>query len=83
MKNYKIKVGIILVIISLVVYAFLLVIPFLPVENSFKIAVGAVCMVLGEILFWFGGFLIGKELFKKYKSKLNPKNWFKKRTDIN
>jgi hypothetical protein len=29
-------------------------------------------------VFWAGGLLVGKELFTKYKNRLNPKNWFKK-----
>lgn len=36
-------------------------------------------MVIGELLFWSGGLLLGKEIFTKYKSYFNPMNWFKKK----
>ena len=35
--------------------------------------------MLGEISFWSGGILLGKELFSKYKALMNPVNWFKKK----
>jgi hypothetical protein len=33
--------------------------------------------IFAEVTFWVGGILMGKELFDKYKSLLNPKNWKK------
>lgn len=53
-------------------------IPFLEMENSSKVTWSTVSLVIGEVLFWSGGLLLGKELFTKYKSYFNPKNWFKK-----
>ena len=32
-----------------------------------------------EVIFWSGGLLVGKELFTKYKQKLDPRRWFKKK----
>lgn len=52
------------------------VIPFLDMENSSKVTWSTVSLVIGEVLFWSGGLLLGKELFTKYKSFFNPKNWF-------
>ncbi len=43
-----------------------------------KITISTVSLVVGEVLFWVGGILVGKELFSKYRSFLNPKKWFKK-----
>jgi len=34
-------------------------------------------------MFWSGGFLVGKEILSKYKSYLNPKNWFNKKIEKN
>lgn len=59
------------------------VIPFLEVDNKTKITVSTVLLVIGEVLFWSGGLLVGKELFTKYKSYFNPKNWFKKKEEPN
>jgi hypothetical protein len=37
-----------------------------------------ISLVLMEVAFWSGGILVGKELFTRYKKKLNPLNWFRK-----
>lgn len=52
--------------------------PFLEMEAKIKITLSTISLIIGEILFWSGGILVGKELFGKYKSYFNPKNWFKK-----
>ncbi|GAB7086738.1 hypothetical protein JCM15579A_08420 [Marinifilum fragile] len=50
----------------------------MELEAKTKITLSTVSMIIGEVLFWSGGILVGKELFMKYKSYFNPKNWFKK-----
>lgn len=47
-------------------------------EAKTKITLSTISLIIGEVLFWSGGILLGKELFGKYKSYFNPKNWFKK-----
>lgn len=78
-KNWKIKLGIILVIFSCILFLSLPLIPFLQTEN--KVTITTVTFIIAEITFWSGGILLGKELFSKYKSYLNPKNWFTKRVN--
>ena len=77
-KNWKFKTGIILIVISVFLFGSLLVIPFLTFEKQTKITVTTIAFVLAEVTFYSGGALLGKEIFNKYKSYLNPKNWFKK-----
>lgn len=36
-------------------------------------------LIFSEITFWTGGILLGKEVAKKYRSYLNPKNWTRKK----
>jgi hypothetical protein len=79
-KNWKLRIGIILVIVSIPPFLALPVIPFLDMDSKVKIAVTPICLVMGEVLFWAGGLLVGKELFSKYKSYMNPKTWFRKQT---
>lgn len=74
-KTIKFKIGIILIILSVVFFLSIPVVPFLDMEKGVKITVSTVLLVLGELTFWSGGLLLGKELFTKYKSYLNPKNW--------
>ena len=76
-KN-QIKLGIALILLSGVAFAVMLIIPFLNLENKYKVVGSTAAFVAMEVLFYVGGFFVGKELFKKYQSYLNPKNWFKK-----
>lgn len=77
-KNWKLKLGIFLMIVSIPFFLVLVAIPFMNIENKTKITLSTISLVLGEVLFWGGGLLVGKELFSKYKKYFNPKNWFKK-----
>jgi len=79
-KNWKFKTGIILIALSAVFFGALLGVPFLDVASRQKITISTVLIVLGEISFWSGGILLGKELFSKYKALMNPVNWFKKKS---
>jgi len=78
-KNRQIKIGIILILLSGVAFAIMLLIPFLNLENKHKVIGSTTAFISMEVLFWTGGLLVGKELFKKYKSYLNPKKWFRRR----
>lgn len=76
-KNWKFKLGLLLVLMSLIFFALLVVIPILNIERDKKIWFTTFSFITAEVLFYTGGFLLGKEMFNKYKSYLNPKNWFK------
>jgi hypothetical protein len=77
-RNWKFKLGIVLMVTSVVAFLLIPVVPFLSMSSSAKITATTALLVVGEITFWTGGLLLGKELFTKYKSYMNPKNWFKK-----
>jgi len=79
MTNWKIKLGVVLIIISTIMFLFLFTIPFLQMENTIKVGLTTAIIVVGEVIFWTGSVLVGKELFGKYKSKLNLENWYKKK----
>jgi len=68
-------------ILSIFVFISLLLIPFLKIEPKSKLTVTAIIVVTGEILFWTGGILVGKEMFTKYKTYFNPKKWFKRKVE--
>ncbi len=80
-KNWKVKLGITLVVFSCLLFLSLPLIPFLDFENKTKITITTASFIIAEITFWSGGILLGKELFSKYKAFLNPKNWFTKKVD--
>ena len=79
-KNWKLRLGLILIIISIPLFLSLPFIPFLNLESNKLLTITTVIFISAEVLFWSGGLLVGKELFQKYKTRLNPKNWFKKNT---
>ncbi len=77
-NNLKFKLGLFLILLSAIVFTSLLILPFLKIDIKAKITITIIIIVVGEILFWSGGVLVGKEIFSKFKSYLNPKNWLKK-----
>ena len=76
--NWKLRSGIVIMSVSVLLFLSLPVIPFLDLENDAKIKISTIVFIAAEITFYGGGFLVGKELFTKYKNNLNPRNWFKK-----
>jgi hypothetical protein len=74
-------VGITLVVLSFILYGALFLVPFIPVSGAAKVGISTALIVFGEITFWLGGILLGKELISRYKRYFNPKHWFKKRED--
>ena len=77
-KNRQIKLGIFLMIFSGVFFAATFIIPFFDLSTKTKVIASTTSLVLMEVVFWAGGLLVGKELFTKYKNRMNPKNWCKK-----
>ena len=80
-KNWQLKLGIVIMVISVLLFLSLPIIPFLDLDNKNKITSSTIVFISAEVTFYGGGFLVGKELFTKYKSYLNPKSWFKKKKD--
>ena len=66
-------------IFSGVFFAASIIFPMTDLPVRTKVIASTTSIILMEIVFWTGGLLVGKELFIKYKAKLNPVNWFKKK----
>ncbi len=81
-KNWKLTLGLALIFLSAPIFGFLLLIPFLEVEGKEKIQLSTITLIIGEVVFWSGGLVVGKEMFSKYKSYMNPRNWFKKKSEM-
>ncbi|TCP52188.1 hypothetical protein EV586_11439 [Tumebacillus sp. BK434] len=69
--------GIVLIGISFLLYGAIFLVPFTPFPTGVKATLVAGLAIAGEVTFWIGGFFVGRELVKKYRSKLNP---FKRKT---
>lgn len=72
------KIGKLLFVLTFVCYGLILLIPLLSVSLKVKTIITTVLVVIGEITFWSGGLILGREVMKKYRSLFNPKNWFKR-----
>jgi hypothetical protein len=70
------KIGVLLFILSFVFYALILMIPLLSVSLQMKTILTSILIVAGEISFWTGGLILGKEVVRKYRRYFNPRNWF-------
>lgn len=71
-----------MMLFSGVFFAATLIIPLFDLPTRTKVIASTTCFILMEVVFWTGGLLVGKELFTKYKKKLDPRTWFKKKNAI-
>jgi len=81
-KNLQIKIGIFLMVFSGVFFAGTLIIPMLDLPTKVKVIGASASFIMMEVVFWAGGLLVGKELFLRYKKRLNPLNWFKSKEKV-
>lgn len=77
-NNTLFTIGWFMIIMACIFWLVIVVVPFLSLSVSAKATTITVLLILGEVFFWIGAIFVGKEVVTKYRSKLNPKNWFKK-----
>jgi hypothetical protein len=77
------KIALILVIVSCAFWAGLLVVPFLNVSGTASAWICGGLIVAGELTFWGGALLVGRDLMLKHRDKLWPPNWFRRRPEKN
>lgn len=73
------NVGLFLVALSFLLYASLLLVPFTPFTIGTKAAITSALVITGELSFWAGGIILGREFVSRYRDKLNPLRWLKKK----
>jgi hypothetical protein len=71
------KIGVILIVLSFVLYGLILLVPFMPLTGGSRTGAVGTLVIAGEASFWIGGIILGKEVVVKYRKKLNPLNWFR------
>lgn len=80
-KKFKIRLGLTLITISVLIFLTLFVIPFLGIDLKFKLSILTVLAIAGEISYWIGVLLIGKEAWKKFKELLKSGSWLEKKKE--
>lgn len=73
------KIGVVLLIATGLLWLGVAVVPFLPIEASMKVGAAGALLVAGEVAFWLGAILTGKEFVAKYKHRLDPRSWGRKK----
>jgi hypothetical protein len=79
LHTWQFNLGIFLIVLSTLLYASLIVLPFLDIPVSVKLGITPVVIIAGEIIFWIGGILVGKEIIIKYRRFFNPLHWLKRK----
>ena len=79
----KKKAGYILLAASFLLYAIVAAIPFLGFPGGTAAIIITILIVTAELSFLASVYLLGRELVKKYRSYLNPVNWFRKKDEVN
>lgn len=72
------KLGIAMLIVSAIALLSAFTIPFFIHTGGGIARWIAGLLIVSEIAFWTGGIILGKEVAKKYRQYLNPKNWSRK-----
>jgi hypothetical protein len=78
-------IGIILISLSVLIYLMVFAVPFLPLTLVQKGLIVPSLIIAGEIAWWAGVVVLGKQLITRYKKYLDPRSWFsgKKAPDQN
>ena len=74
-KSRRLKLGIVLIIISVILFLTLFSMPFIHIETKIKIALSTGLAIAGETTFWVGTLFLGKEVWNKYKAFLKSAYW--------
>ncbi|KXH86746.1 hypothetical protein AU377_14460 [Sporosarcina sp. HYO08] len=77
-KSLFYKLGIGLLILAVLCWVIAAIATMTPYSLTVKASIITGSIIAGEILFWAGALLVGKDVVTKYKSYLHPKNWRKK-----
>ncbi len=72
------KLGLSLIIASLLMWGAVLLVQILPLPLAQKSLISAGLILISEAIFWLGILLSGKELAHRYRQKLNPYYWWQK-----
>ena len=83
-KKWKLKLGLTLISVSVAIFLMLFALPFVSINTKVKIALTTAFIIGGEVMFWVGTLLIGKDVYLKFKAKLKSGEWLeKKKEDTN
>jgi hypothetical protein len=68
--------GIILLVVAVLFWAAAPAVILIPLSATQKVWAGSAFLVLGEVAFWISAVVLGREVFRRYRRKLDPRGWF-------
>jgi len=80
-KKLKFRLGIILISVSVLFFLIIFALPFVSLNLKFKVALTTTLIIVGEVSFWVGTLLIGKEVYKKFMANLKSGEWLEKKKE--
>jgi len=80
-KKLKFRLGIVLISVSVAFFLIIFAMPFIPMNLKVKVALTTTLVVVGEVSFWVGTLLIGKEVYQKFMAYLKSGEWLEKKKD--
>ena len=70
--------GIALMGVAILLWVSAAVAVFLPLPGGQKTWMVPALLVVGEVFFWVSAAFLGRELFRRYRSRLDPRRLFRK-----
>lgn len=74
-KKQKSRLAIFLIVLSFALYGLAGLIAFVPLTLTWKAIIMPTFITAGEIVWWIGVAIVGKDVIKRYRKSLNPFNW--------
>ena len=71
--------GVALMAVAVVLWTVATVVVFLPLTGGQKVWTTSALLVGGEVFFWISAAVLGRELFRRYRSHLDPRRLFGRR----
>ena len=67
------------VVVPTLLWASIALVPFLLLTTGAKLWVSGGLAIAAEGVFWISALLVGRELALRYRRRLDPRRWFRKR----
>ena len=77
--GWRRRLGFGLIALSCLLYGCLLLVPSAPLSTSGKVALSSLLVISGEVSFWVGGFILGRDVVARWRGALDPRRWVRGR----
>jgi hypothetical protein len=74
-------IAISLILLSGLFFGMIFVVPFFHLSLTTKGVLVTACIISGEVAWWVGVAIAGKQVIDKYRHHLNPRNWFSRKNE--